>query len=145
MTHRSDIIWFDISENEEMIKEKILKEPHSVYPVCDGEIDNIKGMVTIKDLYITDDSILFKEIMTPALYVPENNTPYQLLENSKQTKNHSCCIVDEYGSLLGIITLTDIMEAIIGDLPQPDITDYEVKQRDDGTFLVDAQIPFTIS
>lgn len=142
MTHRSDIIWFDVNENEEMIKEKILKEPHSVYPVCDGEIDNIKGMVSIKDLYITDDSVRFKEIMTPALYVPENNTAYQLLEKFKQTKNHSCCIVDEYGSLLGIITLTDIIEAIIGDIPQPDVIDYEVKQRDDGTFLVDAQIPF---
>lgn len=142
MTHRSDIIWFDMNENEEMIKEKIFKEPHTVYPVCDRVIDNIKGMVSIKDLYITDDSVPFKEMMTPALYVPENISAYQLLEKFKQTKNHSCCIVDEYGSLLGIITLTDIMEAIIGDMPQPDVLDYEIKKRDDGTFLVDGQIPF---
>ncbi len=142
MTHRSDIIWFDLNENEEMIKDKILREPHSFYPVCDGEIDYIKGMVSIKDMYVADDSVPFKDIMRPALYVPENNTAYQVLEKFKQTKNHSCCIVDEYGSVLGLITLNDILEAIIGEMPQPDMVDYEVKRRDDGTYLVDAQIPF---
>src|SRR5450631_922076 len=96
MTHRSDIIWFDLNENEEMIKEKIIQAPHSVYPVCDGQIDNIKGMVSIKDLYITDDTKLFKDIMTRALYVPENNSAYQVLEKFKQVKSHCCFIVDEY-------------------------------------------------
>jgi putative hemolysin len=142
MTHRSDIIWFDLNETEEMIKEKILKEPHSVYPVCDTDIDNIKGMVTIKDMYVADDSTPFKEMMTTALFVPENNTAYQVLEKFKETKTHSCFIVDEYGSLLGIITLNDILEALIGDIPQPDMSDYEIVKREDGSFLVDAQIPF---
>jgi putative hemolysin len=142
MTHRSDIIWFDLSENEETIKEKIIKEPHSVYPICDGEIDNIKGVVSIKDLYVTDDSVLFKDIMTPTLFVPENNTAYMVLEKFKQSKTHSCFIVDEYGSLLGLITLNDILEAIIGDIAQPDVADYEIKHREDGSYLVDAQIPF---
>jgi len=142
MTHRSDIIWFDLDDNEEKIKEKIIREPHSVYPICDGEIDNIKGIVSIKDLYVTDDMTLFKQIMTPAMFVPENNTPYQLLEKFKQTKQHSCFIVDEYGTMQGMITLNDILEAIVGDIPQPDVIDYEVKEREDGSFLVDAQIPF---
>ncbi len=142
MTHRSDIVWFDLYETEEMIKEKILKEPHSVYPVCDGEIDNIKGMVSIKTMYMADDSTPFKDMMTQPLFVPENNTAYQVLEKFKETKTHSCCIVDEYGSLLGMITLNDILEALIGDIPQPDMKDYEIVKRDDGSFLVDAQIPF---
>jgi len=142
MTHRSDIIWFDLDDNEEKIKVKIVQEPHSVYPICDGEIDNIKGVVSIKDLYVTDDLTFFKQIMTPAMFVPENNTPYQLLEKFKQTKQHSCFIVDEYGSMLGMITLNDILEAIVGEIPQPDVTDYEVTEREDGSFLVDAQIPF---
>jgi len=142
MTHRSDIIWFDLEDNEEKIKEKIINEPHSVYPICDGEIDNIKGIVSIKDLYVTDDMTKFKEVMTPAMFVPENNTPYQLLEKFKQTKQHSCFIVDEYGTMQGLITLNDILEAIVGDIPQPDVTDYEVTEREDGSFLVDAQIPF---
>jgi len=142
MTHRSDIIWFDLNENEETMKEKIIREPHSVYPICDGEIDNIKGMVTIKDLYVTPDHILFKDIMTPALFVPENNTAYMVLEKFKQSKIHCCFIVDEYGSLLGLITLNDILEAIIGEIDQPDITDYEIREREDGSYLVDAQLPF---
>ena len=101
MTHRSDIIWFDLEDNEEKIKEKIVSEPHSVYPICDGEIDNIKGIVSIKDLYVTDDMTKFKEVMKPAMFVPENNTPYQLLEKFKRTKQHSCFIVDEYGTYAG--------------------------------------------
>jgi putative hemolysin len=142
MTHYSDIIWFDLNENEETIKGKIIREPHSVYPICDGEIDNIKGVVSIKDLYVTDDNIPFKDIMTPALFVPENNTAYMVLEQFKQSKIHCCFIVDEYGSLLGLITLNDILEAIIGDIAQPDVQDYEIKERAEGGFLVDAQIPF---
>ena len=142
MTHRSDLIWFDLNDNEAAIKEKILQEPHSVYPICDEQIDNIKGVVSIKDLYITDDLTLFKEIMQPPLYVPENNTAYQVLEKYKQSKIHSCFIIDEYGSLLGMITLNDILEAIIGDIPEQHMDDYEIVERDDGTYLVDAQIPF---
>jgi putative hemolysin len=142
MTHRSDIIWFDLNENEETMKEKIVREPHSVYPICDGEIDNIKGMVTIKDLYVTEDSVLFKDIMTPALFVPENNTAYMVLEKFKQSKIHCCFIVDEYGSLLGLITLNDILEAIVGEITQPDIPDYEILEREDGSYLVDGQLPF---
>jgi len=80
--------------------------------------------------------------MKPALFVPENNTPYQLLEKFKVTKIHTCFIVDEYGSLLGLITLNNILEAIVGDIPQPDVQDYEIVTREDGTFLVDGQIPF---
>jgi putative hemolysin len=142
MTHRSDIVWFDVNDNEISIREKIIREPHSVYPICDGEIDNIKGVISLKDMYITNDLTLFKNILQPAMFVPENNTAYQVLEKFKETKHHSCFIVDEYGTLQGLITLNDILEAIVGDLPQPNIPDYEIVERADGTFLVDAQIPF---
>ncbi len=142
MTHRSDIIWFNLDDNEDKIKEKIIGEPHSVYPICDGDIDNLKGVVSIKDLYVSPDNTLFKELMQPALFVPENNSPYQVLEKFKESRLHSCFIVDEYGSILGLITLNDILEAIVGDMPQPDVPDYEIMEREDGTFLVDGQIPF---
>jgi len=142
MTHRSDIIWFDINDNEEMVREKILKEPHSVYPVCDGEIDNLKGVVSLKDLYISNDLTRFKHIMKPAVFVPENNSAYQILEKFKAIGQHSCFIVDEYGTLQGMITLNDILEAIVGDIPEPHFAGYEIVERGDGSFLVDAQIPF---
>ncbi len=142
MTHRSDIIWFDPDDNEVKIREKIIAAPHSIYPICDEELDNIKGVVSIKDLYVADDLTLFKDLMQPALFVPDNNTAYQVMEKFRESKIHSCFIVDEYGSVLGMITMNDILEAIIGDMPQPDVDDYAITQREDGTYLVDAQIPF---
>jgi putative hemolysin len=142
MTHRSDIIWFNLDDNEDKIKEKIFNEPHSAYPICDNSIDDIKGVVSIKDLYISPDNTLFKEIMQPALFIPENNSPYQVLEKFKESQIHSAFIVDEYGSILGLLTLNDILEAIVGDIPQTNVTDYEIIKRDDGSYLVDGQIPF---
>ncbi len=142
MTHRSDIIWFDLNDNEQSIKEKILQEPHSVYPICQGQIDNIQGMVSIKDLYVADDLVLLKDVMKPPMFVPENNSAYQVIEKFKESQLHSCFIVDEYGSLQGMITLNDILEAIVGDIPQTDNSDYEIVLREDGSYLVDAQIPF---
>lgn len=142
MTHRSDIIWFDMTDNEQSIKEKIIREPHSAYPICDGDLDNVKGMVSLKDLYVTDDLTVFKQVMKPALFVPENITAYTVLEKFKENRIHACFIVDEYGSLQGMITLNDILEAIVGELPQPDVQDYAVVPREDGSFLVDGQIPF---
>ncbi|HMF71282.1 MAG TPA: hemolysin family protein [Flavitalea sp.] len=142
MTHRSDIHWFDINDNEISIKEKIVREPHSVYPVCDGDIDNIKGIISLKDLYVSNDLTLFKQIMKPALFVPENVTAYKVMEKFKEKRVHASFIVDEYGSILGMMTLNDILEAIVGDLPEPDMEDYEITEREDGSYLVDAQIPF---
>ncbi|NDF97344.1 MAG: HlyC/CorC family transporter [Chitinophagia bacterium] len=142
MTHRSDIIWFDEKDNEEKIKEKILQEPHSVYPICNGSIDSILGVVSIKDLYVSPDHQLFGEFMQPALFIPENLSAYQVLERFKASKNHSAFIVDEYGSILGMLTLNDILEAIVGEIPQEDVPDYSITEREDGSFLVDAQIPF---
>lgn len=143
MTHRSDIIWFDLNDHEENIREKIIAEPHTIYPICDGDIDNLKGVVSLKDIYVSPDRTLFKDYMKPALFIPDNNTAYQVMEKFKESKIHSCFIVDEYGSIRGLITLNDILEAIIGDMPQPDDSEgYEITKRDDGTYLIDAQIPF---
>jgi putative hemolysin len=142
MTHRSDVVWFDVHDNENSIREKIANEPHSIYPVCDKSIDNIKGIVSIKDMYITPDDMPFKDVMKTPLFVPENITPYKLLEKFKQSKMHTSFVVDEYGTLLGLVTLNDIMGAIVGELPQEDSEDFEIIEREDGSFLVDAQIPF---
>lgn len=142
MTHRNDIIWFDLNDNESSIKEKIITEPHSIYPICDGDLDAIKGIVSIKDLYVADDFTLFKDLLKPALFVPDNNSAYQLLEKFKEKKMHCAFIVDEYGSVQGMITLNDILEAIVGDMPEQHIEEYEIVEREDGTYLVDAQVPF---
>ena len=142
MTHRSDIIWFSEKDTEEQIKEKIMLEPHSAYPICKDSIDTIKGVVSIKDLYVSPDHLQLGQVMQPALFIPENISAYQVLERFKTAKVHSAFIVDEYGSIQGMLTLNDILEAIVGEIPQEEGPDYEIIERENGSFLIDAQIPF---
>jgi putative hemolysin len=142
MTHRSDIIWFGEKDTEEQIKEKIMQEPHSAYPICEDSIDIIKGVVSIKDLYVSPDHLELGQVMQPALFIPENISAYQVLERFKSAKVHSAFIVDEYGSIQGMLTLNDILEAIVGEIPQEEGPDYEIIERENGSFLIDAQIPF---
>jgi putative hemolysin len=142
MSHRSDIVWLQATDTILQAKYTIREHPHSVYPVCDGSIDHIRGIIQIKDLYIAEDNKPLSEYMKKALFVPENNSAYQVLEKFKQTKLHNCFIVDEYGTLQGMITLNDILEAIVGEIPQTGQDEYEILERADGSFLVDAQVPF---
>jgi len=142
MTHRSDIVWIDINSKVEDVKKFTDETIHSIYPVCDGNIDNIKGVVSLKDIFVVPKEAMIKDVMQNAFYVPENNSAYQLLGKFKQRKTHYAFIVDEYGTLQGIITLNDILEAIVGDISEVHEEPYEIIKRDDGSYLIDAQIPF---
>lgn len=142
MTHRTEIEWFDMEDTVQTIIDKSDDIIYSTYPVCDKTVDDIKGIIYIKELFKADEQTKLKDLLKPALFVPENNTPYQLLEKIKSTKIHSCFIVNEYGTLEGMITLNDILEAIVGDMPQSGQEEYEITERNDGTYLVDAQVTF---
>lgn len=141
MTHRTDIIWFDVNEERSSVKEKIKEFQHSVYPVCNETIDDIEGIVYVKDMFLKPD-IPIKELMRKALFIPENNSAYQVLEKIKKTKIHYAFIVDEYGSLLGMITVKDILNAIVGEMPEEEDDEYEIIERNDGSYLIDGQIQF---
>ena len=142
MTHRTEIAWFDMEDSVKTVTEKFDQITYSTYPVCDKTVDDIKGLIYIKDLLKAPLNTPLKDLTKPALFVPENNSPYQVLEKIKQTKIHSCFIVNEYGTLEGMITLNDILEAIVGDVPQTGQEEYEIIERSDGTYLVDAQLTF---
>jgi putative hemolysin len=142
MTHRSDIIWIDVNSTMGDLLVKMQPNRHSVYPLCDGGIDEIKGIIQLKDVILAEKSTELKIFMRPAVFVPENNSPYQMMEKFRQSKVHSAFIVDEYGTMQGMITLNDILEAIVGDLPEQGDDDYEITQRHDGSYLIDAQLPF---
>ncbi len=142
MTHRSDIVWLDINGTMGDLLVKMQPNPHSVYPLCDNNIDEIKGIIQLKDVILADKTTPLNQFLRPAVFVPENNSPYQMMEKFRQTKVHSAFIVDEYGTLQGMITLNDILEAIVGDIPEVGDDDYEITERKDGSFLVDAQLPF---
>lgn len=141
MTHRTDIVWFDINSTVDDIRSEE-ELAFSTYPVCEENVDNIKGLISIKDLFRAAPGTPLHELAKPALFVPENNKAYQLLEKFKSTKIHTCFIVNEYGTLEGMITLNDILEAIVGDVPDSGQEEYEIVEREDGSFLVDAQIQF---
>jgi len=142
MTHRSDIVWLETESTVEGIKELSDEMLHSIYPVCESSIDAVRGVVSLKDIFRAVPNTSLKDIMTPALYVPDNNSAYQLLEKFKESKRHYAFIVDEYGTLQGIITLNDILQAIVGDISEPHDEEYEIVKREDGTYLIDAQISF---
>lgn len=142
MTHRSDILWLESTKTIADIRAQMPQALHSMYPVCEGSIDQIKGVVSLKDLFVADGAQLVSAVAKEAKYVPENNSAFQVLENFKQSKIHHCFIVNEYGSIEGLITLNDILEAIVGDIPQQEDHDYEILKRADGTYLIDAQLPF---
>jgi putative hemolysin len=142
MTHRTEIVWFDEEDTVQTIIDQSGDIIFSTYPVCNKSIDDIKGIIYIKELLKASADAKLGSLVKPALFVPENNTPYQLLEKIKETKIHSCFIVSEYGTMEGMVTLNDIMEAIVGDVPQTGQEEYEIIERHDGTYLVDAQIAF---
>jgi putative hemolysin len=142
MTHRTDIVWLGINDTVQQVKDRFSTIIYSTYPVCEDNIDEIRGIVHIKDLLKARPETVLKELAKPALFVPENNSAYQLLEKFKEAKIHGCFIVNEYGTLEGMITLNDILEAIVGDVPQTGQEEYGIVERQDGSFLVDAQLPF---
>ncbi|MBK6635508.1 MAG: HlyC/CorC family transporter [Chitinophagaceae bacterium] len=142
MTHRTDIIWFDEQETVQNFKDRFEVLTYSTYPVCNKVVDDITGVVFVKDIVKASASTILKDLAKPAMFVPENNSAYQLLEKFKSSKIHSCFIVNEYGTLEGMITLNDVLEAIVGDVPQSGQEEYGILERSDGSFLVDAQIPF---
>jgi putative hemolysin len=142
MTHRTDIVWLDMKDTVADVKNKLDDIVFSTFPVCEETVDDIKGLVYVKDLLKADPGTSLDKLLKPALFVPENNKAYQLLEKIKASRIHTCFIVNEYGTLEGMITLNDILEAIVGDVPQTGQEEYEIIEREDGSFLVDAQIHF---
>jgi putative hemolysin len=142
MTHRTDIVWADEDDTVGHFKTKMNQITYSTYPVCKGSIDDVTGLIYVKDLVKADSETSIKSLTRQALFVPENNTAYQVLEKIKATRIHACFIVNEYGTLEGMITLNDILEAIVGDVQQQDQEEPLIIPRENGTYLADALIQF---
>jgi putative hemolysin len=143
MTHRLDTEWIDLNDSIPGIKEKISNSAHSKFPVCDGEFNNIIGILFSKDFYenlILQNKAL-QEVIKAPIYISETMYVRDVLTLFKKQKHYIGIVVDEFGSAEGIITLHDILEAIIGDIPDVDETNEpEMTQRDDHSFLVSGSI-----
>jgi putative hemolysin len=146
MSHRSDIVWLDSNDSSEENLAKIQKFGHAVYPVCEDELDNVKGVVNVKDLLaalLRNEKIDFSKMVRVVNYFPETMSAYSALEKFKESKIHQGLVVDEYGSLVGIVTINDVFDALVGDISEDDgQISYEITERADGTWLIDGQYPW---
>ena len=143
MTHRSDLVWLDVTDSIEKIREKVQENLFNIYPVASEKFDNIKGVVYLKDLFgrIDEPDFSLEEVIRPAQYLPENQSVYNALEQFKVARVKYGIVTDEFGGVQGIVTLKDIMEGLIGQVPEVG-EEAEITQRADGTWLVDGQYNF---
>lgn len=139
MTHRKWIVYLSTDDTIEEIKTKVLDELHSVYPVCNENLDEVQGVVLMKDLFANFEKGNFdlKPITKEPVYLIEHTSAYKALENFKKSKVHYAFVTDEYGVFQGIITLNDILEALVGEASDFDEDEYQLVSREDGTWLVD--------
>jgi len=139
MTHRKSVIFLPINATKKQVKDLMLKELHSVYPVYGDNFDEIVGVVNLKNIFSNIDNEKFnlKDILTEAPYLMEQTTAYTALENFKKSGIHYAFVSDEYGDFQGIITLNDILEALVGDASEFYKDDFQLTEREDGSWLVD--------
>lgn len=144
MTYRSDIVSIDIDMNNKQLYDIVCQHLYQVYPVTQGNtLDNIIGVVYLKDLFGKLNSCEFnlRDVIRPAQYFHENMDVYKVLEQIRQHNIKYGLICDEFGSLQGIITMKDILEALVGTLPS-DSEDPDIVPRKDGSWLIDGQCSF---
>jgi len=148
MTHRMEVEWIDINEPYDNIKEIILKSQHSRLIGCDGNLDDFKGILNVKDFLSADPSsnkFHISDLLTQPVIVPESADAHNVLNLIKKKQIHFCIIVNEYGSLEGIITLYDILENLIGDIPEEgEKFEPDIFVRDDKSYLVSGDAPVEI-
>ena len=144
MTPRSKIIWINAADAHDTVWQRIVVSAHSVFPVYEGRRDNVIGLVTVKAIYANlaaGAPVNVRDLTTPALVVPESLSATALLEKFKATGKHVALATDEFGAISGLISLHDIMESIVGDLPSPsDRLKPRAVRRDDGSWIVDGML-----
>lgn len=145
MTRRNRVVWLNLADPDEINWRKIVASGHSHFPVYEGNRDNVLGLVAVKALWANAAFGVTNHLrnhLTPPLYVPETVNAVQLLEAFKKSGKHLALVTDEFGGIQGLVSLIDVMEAIVGDLPEPgDRRGPDAVQREDGSWLVDGSMP----
>jgi len=144
MTQRAQIIWLNIADSDEVNWRRIVTSGHTYFPVYEGQRDNVLGVVSLKALWANlalTQSAQLRSLLTEPLFVPANMTALKLLETFKQTRKHLALVPDEFGTVQGLVTLVDVFEQIVGDIPAFDQPpQVRVVRREDGSWLVDASL-----
>ncbi|MDV3308095.1 MAG: hemolysin family protein [Cyclobacteriaceae bacterium] len=143
MTMREDLVFISIKDDHNTIRQTVSEELHRIYPVYEQDKDNVIGVVTLTDLfgYVVSEGRDLKGIVKPAHFLVETTSAYVALDRFKTSKVHYALVTNEYGLLLGMVTMDDILQALVGDVSDFHAEEYPIIQRADGTWLVDGQYP----
>lgn len=143
MTHRSDMVWVDVAMPKEELHRVISAEPHSIYPVIDGNPDRLLGVVFLKELFgvIGADGFRLVDFVRAPKFFHEQTEVYNALEQMQNEHLSYGVVCDEYGVVQGVVTLRDILEALVGDMLDRD-EEPNIVEREDGSCLVDGKCSF---
>ncbi len=145
MTPRPDIVWLDLEDSPEENRNKMMDSAHSRFPVCQGGLDNVLGVMYVTDLLarsLSGQPLDLTASLRQPIFVPESTRGLKVLELFKQTGIHMAAVVDEYGVIQGLVTLNDIMVEIVGDVPSVNqMEEPQAVQREDGSWLLDGMLP----
>jgi putative hemolysin len=145
MTYRTEMVLLDIDDPLDINLAKITDSGHSRFPVCKGSPDEILGIVQVKDLFAQErcgQAMDLHAAIQPAVFIPEAMSALELLEHLRENKTHLALIVDEFGGITGMVTINDVLEAIVGNIPTLDdkVEEPDIIQREDGSFLLDGML-----
>jgi putative hemolysin len=145
MIPRTEIEWLDLEDTSQVLLDEVMHSSHSRFPVANGSLDEVVGILNAKDLleqHLTNQPFDVLALVQKPLFVPENTPASRVLELVRQSGLHEALVIDEYGGLLGLVTLFDVLEAIVGELPAHDEpSEPEVVLREDGSYLLDGLLP----
>ena len=145
MIPRADIVALDVEEPIKTNLQRMIDSDHSRFPVCRGGLDDILGVIATKQLLaqsLRGDSLSLSETqLSPPVFVPESLTGMELLEQFRASSSHMAFVVDEYGEVLGIVTLQDVLETVTGEFQSESDEDAWAIERADGSWLLDGLIP----
>ncbi|NDW18381.1 HlyC/CorC family transporter [Dysgonomonas sp. 216] len=143
MTPRNEIVWLEKSMSNEQVMEIIRNNPYDKYPVADKSLDNVLGMVHLKDMFgkMNDPEFKLETAARPVHYFYENKEVYSALDEMKQTHIQYALVSDEFGTVQGIVSLKDILEALVGNISEPN-EEPDIIKREDGGYLIDGQCSF---
>lgn len=142
MTYRKRVEWINLKDSFEEIEKQIKDSNFTKFPVCDGNLDEANAYLAIKEFYenINTPNFDIKSILKTPIFIHENMHSVDILQEFRKNKQHMGFVVDEYGTFQGIITLQDLIEGIVGDMPESDEEETEIVQREDGSYLVNGNI-----
>lgn len=143
MTSRKKMTSLDLTDTKDEVKSMVLEDMHNFYPVYDSEKQDIIGIVSLKKLFsaIDDDNFNLSTLMSEPSYISEGASAYQALEQFKDSNIHYALVIDEYGSTQGIITMSDILEALVGDISEFYSEEFTLEKRDENSWMVDGHYP----